>query len=69
MHPIELATQFHQKFEEIHPFIDGNGRVGRELLRLILKINGYPTIFIDKKSQKHKVITLEMPLNAFYSIT
>ncbi|MCK4927247.1 MAG: Fic family protein [Candidatus Aenigmarchaeota archaeon] len=51
-HPIELITIFHQKFEEIHPFIDGNGRVGRELIRLILKKNGYPTIFIDKTNRE-----------------
>ena len=46
IHPIELASYFHQKFEEIHPFSDGNGRVGRELLNFMLKRNGYPPIYI-----------------------
>ena len=52
LHPIELCAFFHQKFEEIHPFKDGNGRVGRELMRLILRQHGYPTIFIDKNNRE-----------------
>jgi Fic family protein len=52
LHPLELAAIFHQKFGEIHPFVDGNGRVGRELVRLILAVNGYPTIFIDRTSRE-----------------
>ncbi|NPV51535.1 MAG: Fic family protein [Candidatus Methanofastidiosum sp.] len=46
MFPVELACQFHQKFVEIHPFIDGNGRVSRELLNFILIKNNYPRIVI-----------------------
>ncbi len=52
IHPVELAVIFHQKFEEIHPFKDGNGRVGREILRLMLKSFGFPTIFIDGKTRE-----------------
>jgi hypothetical protein len=46
LHPIEIAARFHQRFEEIHPFDDGNGRTGRAILDLMLKREGYPMIFI-----------------------
>lgn len=46
MFPVELACHFHQKFVEIHPFIDGNGRVSRELLNFIFIRNNYPRLVI-----------------------
>ena len=52
MHPIERIARFHLEFEEIHPFIDGNGRTGRLILNLELIRNGYPAInvkFADRK--------------------
>ena len=36
MHIIEAITEFHLRFEGIHPFIDGNGRTGRLILNLEL---------------------------------
>ena len=47
-HPFEEAVVFHHRFELIHPFIDGNGRVGRELLRYMLAKAGYPDILIGR---------------------
>ena len=38
--PVRAAV-FHFGFEKIHPFIDGNGRVGRLVSTLILKAEGY----------------------------
>ncbi|MCL2054323.1 MAG: Fic family protein [Oscillospiraceae bacterium] len=46
LHMIELTAIFHLKFEKIHPFVDGNGRVGRLLLNFELMRNGYPPINI-----------------------
>lgn len=48
-HPLVIATYFHQKFlNEIHPFADGNGRIGRIFMNLILLKKGYPPIFIKE---------------------
>ncbi|MCL2204194.1 MAG: Fic family protein [Defluviitaleaceae bacterium] len=46
LHVIERVALFHLKFETIHPFIDGNGRVGRLLLNFDLMKEGYPPINI-----------------------
>jgi len=44
--PLVLAAILHNQFEHIHPFQDGNGRVGRLLLNYILLKNNYPPINI-----------------------
>jgi Fic family protein len=46
-HPLFVATHFHQQFlNVIHPFADGNGRIGRIFTNLILIKNGFPPLFI-----------------------
>jgi len=45
LHPLVVAAVFHKRFIAIHPFGDGNGRMGRILMNLILMQNGFmPTI-------------------------
>jgi len=48
LNPIILASHFHTEFEKIHPFVDGNGRVGRLLMNFILYKNNYPMMNIPK---------------------
>ncbi len=49
LHPMILASYFHIEFEKIHPFVDGNGRVGRLLMNFILHKNKYPMLNIPNK--------------------
>ena len=44
--PAILAAKYHYRFVCIHPFIDGNGRVARLLMNLLLMANGYPPAVI-----------------------
>jgi Fic family protein len=48
LHPLALAARFHARFEQIHPFEDGNGRVGRFLINVLLRQAGYPPLIIRK---------------------
>lgn len=48
MHPLQKAAHFHARFEKIHPFDDGNGRVGRFLINVILVNKGYAPLIIRK---------------------
>ena len=41
IHPVLRAGIVHHELVRIHPFIDGNGRVGRILASLILFLGGY----------------------------
>lgn len=47
MHPVELAARAHYKFEKIHPFGDGNGRIGRLIILFILRKANFPILIIE----------------------
>ncbi|MFC0679818.1 Fic family protein [Lysobacter korlensis] len=45
--PLQQLAIAHAQFETIHPFVDGNGRVGRLLMPLILAAEGYPPLYLS----------------------
>ena len=51
VNPFERAIIFHNRFEHIHPFTDGNGRVGRLLLNWMLIKDGYGTILFRNRNR------------------
>jgi len=51
-HPAVTAALIHHGFESIHPFRDGNGRIGRLLLNFILRKNGFSLIDIKYKDRE-----------------
>ncbi|MBI5884807.1 Fic family protein, partial [archaeon] len=59
IHPVELASEFHARFEEIHPFNDGNGRAGREIINTMLMLNGYPRAIINLENRQSYIALLE----------
>ena len=56
---LTAAAYFHAKFENIHPFADGNGRVGRLAMNYFLVMNGHPPIIIHEEDRKAYYDALE----------
>ena len=56
--PLIRAALIHYQFETIHPFLDGNGRIGRLLILLYLmeqKVLSKPVIYISYFLKKNQV--------------
>lgn len=70
---LTAAAYFHAKFENIHPFADGNGRTGRLLMNYLLLLHDYPPVIIHEEDRKGYYAALEAwderqelePLTAF----
>ena len=58
-HPVEQAAWLHREFVFIHPFIDGNGRVSRLLMNLVLIHQGYGLAIIPPVLRRDYIVSLE----------
>lgn len=59
---IQIAIA-HYQFEAIHPFLDGNGRVGRIIIPLFLyekKVTAHPNIYISEFLEEHRDMYYEL---------
>lgn len=55
----ERLASLHARFEQVHPFLDGNGRTGRLVLNLMLVRLGYPPAIIYKGDRSRYLAVLQ----------
>jgi Fic family protein len=68
LHAIELAAISQHKFVNIHPFFDGNGRVSRLLMNVILLRAGYPLSIVQKTTGKSITALFQKQMKAIISL-
>ena len=56
---LTAAAYYHAKFENIHPFADGNGRAGRLTMNYFLLLHGHPPVIIHEEDRKGYYAALE----------
>jgi len=79
-HTIDFLSRIHSSFQDIHPFRDGNGRVGRLIMNMFLLKRGYPVpLFLSTLSSmfnrgvqngirgKHKIFSRLLAESVFAS--
>lgn len=49
---LKAAAYFHARFEYIHPFADGNGRVGRTLMNYYLMTHNHPPLIVYNEDKR-----------------
>ena len=57
--PVLTAAWLHHRFAQIHPYQDGNGRVARALVTLVLLKAGIPPIVVDRDARVQYLGSLE----------
>jgi len=74
VYPPWLAIELYWRFERVHPFEDGNGRVGRILMNAVLQGAGYmPVIFDAERTRAHSagigkaILGNRRPLASFFA--
>ena len=63
----DVLASLHCRFEQIHPFLDGNGRTGRLVLNLILVRMGYPPVIIYKRDRNEYLRALRRADNGAFA--
>ncbi|MBQ4289633.1 MAG: Fic family protein [Clostridia bacterium] len=56
---LTAAAFFHAKFENIHPFAEGNGRTGRLVMNYILLLHNHPPVIVHEEDRKNYYEALE----------
>lgn len=59
-HPVEIAARFHKYFIYLHPFPDGNGRLGRLFSNFILAKAGEPLVIILAEQRNEYIEALKL---------
>lgn len=60
IHPMIISARFHGIFENLHPFRDGNGRIGRLFSNFILLKRGLPLLIIENENREEYLSSLAL---------